>query len=123
MLGQEAKHYNGNMRKLNYLQIGQNIKTLRSEVGLTQEKMAEICEISTSFLGHIERGTRKLSLETAVKIADCLQISMDALLMEGKKTDFSVLSAADAILRKQDSTKQQHFLCLIKVLSHHIDDL
>ena len=43
MLGQEAKHYNGNMRKLNYLQIGQNIKTLRSEAGLTQEKMAEIC--------------------------------------------------------------------------------
>lgn len=123
MLGQEAKHYNGNMRKLNYLQIGQNIKTLRSEVGLTQEKMAEICEISTSFLGHIERGTRKLSLETAVKIADCLQISMDALLMEGKKTDFSVLSAADAILRKQDSTTQQHFLCLIKVLSQHIDEL
>lgn len=123
MLGQEAKHYNGNMRKLNYLQIGQNIKTLRSEVGLTQEKMAEICEISTSFLGHIERGTRKLSLETAVKIADCLQISMDALLMEGKKTDFSVLSAANAILRKQDSTTQQHFLCLIKVLSQHIDEL
>ena len=123
MLGHEAKHYNGNMRKLNYLQIGQNIKTLRSEVGLTQEKMAEICEISTSFLGHIERGTRKLSLETAVKIADCLQISMDALLMDGKKTDFSVLSAADAILRKQDSTTQQHFLCLIKVLSQHIDEL
>ncbi len=123
MLGQEAKHYNGNMRKLNYLQIGQNIKTLRSEAGLTQEKMAEICEISTSFLGHIERGTRKLSLETAVKIADCLQISMDALLMDGKKTDFSVLSAADAILRKQDSTTQQHFLCLIKVLSQHIDEL
>lgn len=111
------------MRKLNYLQIGQNIKTLRSEAGLTQEKMAEICEISTSFLGHIERGTRKLSLETAVKIADCLQISMDALLMDGKKTDFSVLSAADAILRKQDSTTQQHFLCLIKVLSQHIDEL
>lgn len=123
MLGQEAKHYNGNMRKLNYLQIGQNIKTLRSEAGLTQEKMAKICEISTSFLGHIERGTRKLSLETAVKIADCLQISMDALLMDGKKTDFSVLSAADAILRKQDSTTQQHFLCLIKVLSQHIDEL
>ena len=123
MLGQEAKHYNGNMRKLNYLQIGQNIKTLRSEAGLTQEKMAEICEISTSFLGHIERGTRKLSLETAVKIADCLQISMDALLIEGKKTDFSVLSAADAILRKQDSTTQQHFLCIIKVLSQHIDEL
>ena len=123
MLGQEAKHYNGSMRKLNYLQIGQNIKTLRSEAGLTQEKMAEICEISTSFLGHIERGTRKLSLETAVKIADCLQISMDALLMDGKKTDFSVLSAADAILRKQDSTTQQHFLCLIKVLSQHIDEL
>lgn len=83
----------------------------------------ERCEISTSFLGHIERGTRKLSLETAVKIADCLHVSMDSLIMEGKQTDFSVLSAVEAILRKQDSTRQEQFLRLLKVLSQNIDEL
>ena len=54
------------MKEINYVQIGQKIKNLRNEAGLTQEQMAERCEISTSFLGHIERGTRMLSLETAV---------------------------------------------------------
>ena len=111
------------MKEINYVQIGQKIKNLRNEAGLTQEQMAERCEISTSFLGHIERGTRKLSLETAVKIADCLHVSMDSLIMEGKQTDFSVLSAVEAILRKQDSTKQEQFLRLLKVLSQNIEEL
>lgn len=123
MYSQEAKHYNDNMKEINYVQIGQKIKNLRNEAGLTQEQMAERCEISTSFLGHIERGTRKLSLETAVKIADCLHVSMDSLIMEGKQTDFSVLSAVEAILRKQDSIKQEQFLRLLKVLSQNIDEL
>ena len=54
------------------------------KAGLTQEQMAERCEISTSFLSHIERGTRKLSLETAVKIADYLHVSMNSLIMKTK---------------------------------------
>ena len=111
------------MEKINYVQIGQTIKSLRSEAGLIQEQMAEMCGISTSFLGHIERGTRKLSLETAVKIADCLHVSLDALIMEGKQTDFSVLSAVDAILRKTDKAKQEQFLRLLKLLSQHIEEL
>lgn len=123
MYSQVVKHYNDNMKEINYVQVGQKIKSLRMEAGLTQEQMAERCEISTSFLGHIERGTRKLSLETAVKIADCLHVSMDSLLMEGKQTDFSILSAVEAILRKQDSTKQEQFLRLLKVLSQNIDEL
>ena len=123
MYSQVAKHYNDNMKEINYPQVGQKIKSLRSEAGLTQEQMAEKCEISTSFLGHIERGTRKLSLETAVKIADCLHVSMDSLIMEGKQTDFSVLSAVEAILRKQERTKQEQFLRLLKVLSQNIDEL
>ena len=48
---------------------------------------------------------------------------MDSLIMEGKQTDFSVLSAVEAILRKQDSTKQEQFLRLLKVLSQNIDEL
>ena len=123
MYSQVVKHYNDNMKEINYVQVGQKIKSLRMEAGLTQEQMAEMCEISTSFLGHIERGSRKLSLETAVKIADCLHVSMDALIMEGKETDLHLLSAVDAILKKQSKLKQEQFLRLLKVLSQNIDEL
>lgn len=111
------------MKEINYVQVGQKIKNFRYEAGLTQEQMAEMCEISTSYLVHIERGSRKLSLETAVKIAEQLHVGMDSLIIAGKETDFSVLSAVKAILRKQDNTNQKQFLRSLKVLSQHIDEL
>ena len=111
------------MKEINFPMVGQKIKILRNEAGFTQEQMAEACGISTSFLGHIERGTRKLSLETAVKIADCLHVSMDALIMEGKETDINLLSAVEAILRQQKKPKQEQFLRLLKVLSQNIEEL
>lgn len=111
------------MKEINYVQIGQKIKNLRNEAGLTQEQMAERCEISTSFLGHIERGTRKLSLETAVKIADCLHVSMDALIMDGALPATSILPSIESILQKQDKSKQEQVLRLFKVLCENIDKL
>jgi len=49
---------------------------------LSQVNLASQIEISTSFLGHIERGTRKASLETIVRLANALHVGMDALLID-----------------------------------------
>ncbi len=42
--------------------------------------LAEKCGISMSFLGHIERGSRIMSLETFVSICQALDTDADALL-------------------------------------------
>lgn len=47
---------------------------------MTQGELAEKSEISLSFLGHIERGTRILSVETLIHICDSLNCSADHLL-------------------------------------------
>ena len=44
-------------------------------------------DVSTSFIGHVERGTRKASLETIVNIGACLQASMDHLLLTQPSKD------------------------------------
>ena len=111
------------MSSINYSLVGQKIKHLRANAGMTQEQMSEKCEISTSYLGHIERGSRKLSLETAVKIADCLRISIDALIIDGKMPDMNILSSVEAIIKKQDDAKKIQFIRLIKMLSENIDKL
>jgi len=111
------------MSSISYSLVGQKIKYLRANAGMTQEQMSEKCDISTSYLGHIERGSRKLSLETAVKIADCLHISIDALIIDGKVPDMSIFSSVEAIIRKQDDAKQEQFIRLIKTLSENIDKL
>ena len=43
---------------MNYKDLGRRIRMLRQKQQLTQEKLAEEIDMSSSFLGHIERGTR-----------------------------------------------------------------
>ena len=52
---------------INYLEIGARIRRQREQIGLTQEQLGEACDLSTSFVGHIERGSRKLSCRKPVQ--------------------------------------------------------
>ncbi len=64
---------------MDYAAMGQRIKQARKARHLTQEQLAEVCGLSASFLGHIERGTRKASLETLYALCETLQVSADYL--------------------------------------------
>lgn len=70
------------MHHLDYYTIGQKIKKRRLDRGLSQEKAAELCDISASFYGNIERGTKIMSLDTFVDICQALQISPDYILLD-----------------------------------------
>ena len=60
---------------MNYIDLGRRVKELRRKQKMTQEELAEKLDISASFLGHIERGTRIASLETLVKL--CIALDTD----------------------------------------------
>ena len=60
--------------------MGKRIQTLRRLKGMTQAELAEKSNISLSFLGHIERGTRVLSVDTLVNICASLNCSADHLI-------------------------------------------
>lgn len=66
---------------MDYRRMGQRIRMYRQRQGLTQERLAELVGVSTSFVGHIERGSRKASLETLEGICKVLMISMDDVAM------------------------------------------
>ena len=65
---------------MDYVAMGQRIKQARKAQHLTQEQLAEVCGLSASFLGHIERGTRKASLETLYSLCEALHESADYLI-------------------------------------------
>ena len=75
-----------------YSAIGKRIKALRRNKNMTQAEFAEKCEISLSFLGHIERGTRKLSVDTLYRITKTLPCSADELLGIDASSDSSAIS-------------------------------
>ena len=54
----------------------QNIKFYRSQMGYTQEKLSEICNISTDYLSQIERGKRTPSFKRMDLIAQALNIEV-----------------------------------------------
>lgn len=70
------------MEELNYRELGQRIRQQRTLLRMTQEQLAEKAGISLSFLGHIERGSRKASLDTFVRICNALIISPNTLLQD-----------------------------------------
>ncbi len=79
------------MRELDYGKMGMRIRQVRKARGWSQNELAEKCGISMSFLGHIERGTRIMSMETFVNICIALDAGADELL-------WGVASVSDAVL-------------------------
>lgn len=55
---------------LDYVAIGKRIRDARKEKGISQEALAEMVDLSTSHVCHIECGTTKPSLDSVVRIAD-----------------------------------------------------
>lgn len=65
---------------MNYELLGKNIREQRKEKKYTLEQLAEKLDVSTTFIGQIERAKGIPSLETLVKIANVLEVSVDGLL-------------------------------------------
>ncbi len=67
---------------MDYEALGKCIRKKRIAHKWTQAQLATALNLSTSFMGHIERGTRKASMETVVSIANTLQVSLESLLAD-----------------------------------------
>ncbi len=80
MAGQAGCGMEEIMRELDYGRVGMRIRQVRKVKGWSQDELARKCGISMSFLGHIERGTRIMSLETFVNICGALEADADELL-------------------------------------------
>ena len=65
--------------ELNRELVGFRIKTVREKVGLSQKLLAEKVEISPPALNRFEKGIKSPSLETLLKIASALGVSLDFL--------------------------------------------
>ena len=66
--------------KLDYCMMGKRVRARRKQLRLTQEQLAERIHRAPSFVGHIERGTRKMSMETLCEITLALNCTSDELL-------------------------------------------
>ena len=78
-----------------YAALGARLRVLRQTANMTQEELAEATNVSTSFIGHIERGEKKFSVATLNALVNALGTSAD-FLMQGT----TPASAADGTLKE-----------------------
>jgi len=59
--------------------LGQRIKSLRIEKGLSQEKFALLIDMDRTYYASVESGKRNISINNIEKIANGLNVSLEEL--------------------------------------------
>jgi len=56
------------------LDFGRRIRMIRKSKHLSQEGLAALAELDRSYMGHVERGEKNVTIRNVFKIADALDI-------------------------------------------------
>ncbi len=60
--------------------LGNRIKSLRVQKGLSQDKLGELAGLNGKYLGEVERGISNISITNLSKLADVLEVPFLSLL-------------------------------------------
>lgn len=88
------------MSNKEFIIIGNNIRRLRKENSYTQEKFAELIEISTNHLYRIENAKSRISLQLLLKAAKIFDVDINELINEEYETRKEILEELEEILTK-----------------------
>lgn len=105
---------------MNYELLGRHIREQRKEKRLTLEQLAEKLDVSTTFIGQIERAKGIPSLETLVKIANVLEVSIDSLLfgdLNKKSGNTHFLQKIEELTESFSSLEKELLLKNIEIIS------
>lgn len=79
--------------------VGVNIRKIRKSKNLTQDELAEKCDLQTSYLAGVERGERNVTLQTLEKIIKGLEeVPVNILKFDDLNFDKEYLDKKELIL-------------------------
>lgn len=64
------------MRDLRLVAFGSVIREMRKDRGLTQEAFADLAGIDRSYMGHIERGEKNITLTKIYQLSEALEVGI-----------------------------------------------
>lgn len=105
---------------MDFYLLGEKIRDLRTLHRFSQADLAERIDVSTNYIGQIERGDRKPSLETLVSLCNALDTSMDYILSDSLTTNGDLVTR-DITSKLQDlSLEEKTFIYNIIVSYSHM---
>ena len=66
-------------------QIGKNIRSLRTEKGMTQDQLAEAIHVTRQAVSNWENGKTEPDIDTLTRIAEIFEVSIERVLYGEKK--------------------------------------
>lgn len=99
--------------------IGQRIRNYRVQLGLSQEKLAELAGCHPTYIGQLERGEKNATLESIDKISSSLNITLSKLLENlggSVSTERNIpLECYEFLLTKTEDEQEQILKILVEM--------
>lgn len=105
-------------KKEENVQIGMRIKAAREAAGYTQERLAELVDVSAQYISGLERGVVGLSIPNLVKLCKVLSVSSDELLMGGTQP-----SGTADIVARMERLPAEHIKNMEKLLNCYMEGI
>ncbi len=67
--------------------LAENIRAFRKSHGISQEELADMCELHRTYIGSIEREERNVTLSTLEVLAEAVGVSVTELLTSRASND------------------------------------
>ena len=100
--------------------IGQNIKKYRVAKKMRQEGLAELCGLSSNYIGMLERGEKLPSIEAFIRILNALEVSADLVLIDVLNVGYTVKqSVLEEKLEKVSPEEREKIYDVIDVMLKH----
>lgn len=93
------------------MEIGERLRELRIQRGLTQEELADRCELSKGFISQVERELASPSIATLKDMLECLGVTLQAFFSDnsGEK----VVYAPQDMFEKEDGEEGRKITWLV----------
>lgn len=109
------------MKDIKYI-IADNVKLYRKKKNLTQFELAEKAELSVDSIKRIEHGSRTMSLENFMRIADALAVPLSYLMYENLN-QIPITERILNILNNKNGKQQEYLVHILEEMSVGLDKL
>ncbi|MGN7414602.1 helix-turn-helix domain-containing protein [Paenibacillus sp. SAF-068] len=103
--------------------VGARIKTLRTQMGLSQVELAEKAKSQDTYIGEIERGNRNISLKMLAKVASALEVSVEDLFSFGEITETESMIKQKQLIEILRSKLESRSLEDVQLAQRILEDL
>lgn len=95
------------------MKIGEKLRRLRLRKNLTQEELADRCELSKGFISQVERDLASPSIATLTDMLECLGSDLKTFFSESEENEKIVFSPSDMFEKTDEESLRGSILWLV----------